>query len=244
MKQPTDMGLNRSGLATAPVMAPSMLEVPALTHPTHTGDEALFAEERISYSQAGEPAVTMPPPASMKELASSTIKLLKGEKATVLIDKLGERLGFERGGVRLYEGLIAKFDAFGTFEGGPSREELVHILNEEKEHFRLLAQAIRSLGSDFTAVTPSANVHDVMSEGLRAVMTDPRTTLQQGLEAVLLAELADNDCWTNLIRLANQFGIDELAQKFSKCLEHEEKHLRLVRGWIAAGIEGEAGVAP
>ena len=54
MKQPTDMGLNRSGLATAPVMAPSMLEVPALTHPTHKGEEVLFAEERISYSKEGE----------------------------------------------------------------------------------------------------------------------------------------------------------------------------------------------
>lgn len=244
MKQPTDMGLNRSGLATAPVMAPSMLEVPALTHPTHTGEEASFAEERISYSQEGEPAVTMPPPASMKELASSTVKLLKGEKATVLIDKLGERLAFERSGVRLYEGLIAKFDAFGTFPGGPSREQLTHILQQEHEHFRLLAQSIRSLGSDFTAVTPSASVHDVMSEGLRAVMTDPRTNLQQGLEAVLLAELADNDCWTNLIRLTHQFGSEELAQKFSRCLVHEEEHLRMVRGWIAVGIEGEAGLAP
>jgi len=244
MKQPTDMGLNRSGLATAPVMAPSMLEVPALTHPTHQGDEALFAEERISYSQAGEPAVTMPPPASVKELATSTVKLLKGEKATVLVDKLGERLGFERSGVRLYEGLIAKFDAFGTFDGGPTREDLTHILMEEQEHFRLLAETIRGLGSDFTAVTPSANVHDVMSEGLRAVMTDPRTNLQQGLEAVLLAELADNDCWTNLIWLASQFGSEELAQKFKRCLGHEEDHLRKVRGWIAAGLEGDAGLSP
>lgn len=244
MKQPTDMGLNRSGLATAPVMAPSMLEVPALTHPTHEGEEGLFAEERISYSQEGEPAVTMPPPASMKELATSTVKLLKGEKATVLIDKLGERLAFERSGVRLYEALISKFDAFGTFEGGPSREDLVHILNEEREHFQLLAQTIRSLGSDFTAVTPSANVHDVMSEGLRAVMTDPRTNLQQGLEAALLAELADNDCWTNLIRLATQLGGEDLAKKFTRCLENEEEHLSKVRSWISASIEDQAGTAP
>ena len=243
MKEPTNMGLNRSGLATAPVMGPSMLEVPALTRPSHHGsDVTLLADERIAYSLKSEPSVTMPPPGSLKELATATIKLMKGEKATVLIDKLGERLAFERSGVRLYEGLISKFDAFGSFEGGPLREELQLILEQEREHFRLLAQTIKALGSDFTAVTPSANVHDVMSEGLRMVMTDPRTNLQQGLEAVLLAELADNDCWANLIRLASQLGEDNLSKQFTICLDHEEDHLRMARGWITAGVENQAGV--
>lgn len=242
MKAPTDMGLNRSGLATAPVMGPSMLEVPALTKPTHQGDEALFADERISYSKQGEPAVTMPPPGSLKELATATVTLLKGEKAAVLIDKLGERLAFERSGVRLYEALISKFDAFGTFEGGPTREALEQIHAQEQDHFRLLAETMRSLGSDFTAVTPSASVHDVLGEGMRAVMADPRTDLQQGLEAALLAELSDNDCWVNLIDLSRQLGNDDLAAQFTGCLETEEEHLRLVRGWIKAGIEAQAGV--
>lgn len=242
MKNPTDMGMNRSGLATAPVMAPSMLEVPALTHPSHQGDEALISDERIAYSLEGEPAVTMPPPGSVKELANATMKLLKGEKAAVLIDKLGERLAFERSGVRLYEALLSKFDAFGSFEGGPTREELETIHDQELEHFKLLAQTLRSLGSDFTAVTPSANVHDVLSSGLRAVMTDPRTNLQQGLEAALLAELADNDCWVNLIRLASQVGNDELATQFTLCLDHEEEHLQKVRSWLAVGLESDAGV--
>lgn len=243
MKNPTDMGMNRSGLATAPVMAPSMLEVPSLTHPTHQGDEALIAGERIAYSLEGEPAVTMPPPGSLEELGYATVKLLKGEKAAVLIDKLGERMAFERSGVRLYEALISKFDAFGAFEGGPTRDDLQTILLQEQEHFRLLAQTIRGLGSDFTAVTPSANVHDVLGEGLRAVMTDPRTNLQQGLEAALLAELSDNDCWANLIRLASQMGNDDLVAQFTTCLDHEEEHLRLIRSWLAADLERQAGVA-
>ena len=242
MKNPTDMGMNRSGLATAPVMAPSMLEVPSLTHPSHRGDEALIADERIAYSLQGEPAVTMPPPGSFKEIANATVKLLKGETAAVLVDKLGERLAFERSGVRLYEALISKFDAFGTFEGGPTREELQTILLQEQEHFKLLAETIRGLGSDFTAVTPSANVHDVLGEGLRAVMTDPRTNLQQGLEAALLAELSDNDCWANLIRLASQMGSDDLAAQFTACLDHEEEHLHLIRTWIAVALDRQAGV--
>ena len=84
----------------------------------------------------------------------------------------------------------------------------------------------------------------LLRSGFGRHWTDPRTTLQQGLEAVLLAELADNDCWTNLITLANAIGSEELGKKFGRCLEHEEEHLRKVRGWISAAIEGEAGVAP
>ena len=60
MKNPTDMGMNRSGLATAPVMAPSMLEVPSLTHPSHQGDEALIADERIAYSSGADDYIRKP----------------------------------------------------------------------------------------------------------------------------------------------------------------------------------------
>jgi hypothetical protein len=48
----------------------------------------------------------VPPPTSMKGMAKSALQALKGEKATVLIDKLAERLAFERTGTRLYETLI------------------------------------------------------------------------------------------------------------------------------------------
>ena len=36
------------------------------------------------------------------------------------MDKIGERLAFERTGTRLYEALVSKHEAFGSFPGGPS----------------------------------------------------------------------------------------------------------------------------
>jgi rubrerythrin len=240
VKSPLDMGLNRSGLATAPLLAPRALEVRDLTHPSMEGDETLMALERLGYAREAEPIATMPPPGSLTELASTAMKMLKGEKATVLVDKVGERLAFERGGTRLYDALLSKYDAFGGWKGGPRRSELEHIRRQELEHFHALAQTLDELGADKTAVTPSADVHDVICGGLRQVLSDPSTNLMQGLEAILFAELADNDCWLNLTRLALAYDEIELARLCEQFLAEEDEHLLMVREWLAAGLSLEA----
>ena len=71
-------------------------------------------------------------------------------------------------------------------------------------------------------------------------MTDPRTDLLQCLEAVLTAELVDNDCWRALIELTEAAGHANLAKRFRRALEHEREHLDNVRRWVAAGT-GRAG---
>jgi hypothetical protein len=38
--------------------------------------------------------------------------------------------------------------------------------------------------------------------GIKAVIADPRSTLQECLKAISIVELADNDCWANLVQLA------------------------------------------
>ena len=43
------------------------------------------------------------------------------------MDKLGERLAFEHAGARLYEALLAKHRAYGSFDGGPSADDLVAV---------------------------------------------------------------------------------------------------------------------
>lgn len=240
MKAATDIGFNRSGLATAPIMAPEMLEVVSLTVPSSEGDAMPIARERAAITKVSEPAVTMPPPGTLKELAKTTVKMLKGEKATTFIDKLGERLAFERSGVRLYEAIVGKLVAFGSYEGGPSRSQLETILEQEREHFEFLVEAMMSLGCDPTAVTPSANLHDVMNSGLRLVVTDPRVDLRQSLEAALVAELSDNDCWGTLAALAQESGEEQLAQAFYERLHHEEEHLDMVRQWLSFGLSKEA----
>src|SRR5690606_13279747 len=152
----------------------------------------------------------------------------------LFIDKLGERLVFERSGVRVYEALLSKLDAYGEFDGGPERADLVHILSEEYEHYRALEEALEDLGADPTALTPSANLTATMASGIVAVILDARTTLAQSLEALLLLELADNDCWESLVELARGAGQDRLVETFERALQAERDHLLNVREWIAA----------
>jgi hypothetical protein len=67
----------------------------------------------------------------------------EADRLSVLLDKLGERLAFERQGTRLYEGFLQKLAATPTeHDIGPSREELRHICDEELKHFKLLQKAI------------------------------------------------------------------------------------------------------
>jgi rubrerythrin len=84
-------------------------------------------------------------------------------------------------------------------------------------------------------VTPSANLAANISAGLPQVLTDPRTNLLQSLEAIIIAELADNECWTALAELAQQAGHQELVEECREAIAHERDHLRQVRLWIASG---------
>jgi ABC-type phosphate/phosphonate transport system substrate-binding protein len=68
------------------------------------------------------------------------------------------------------------------------------------------------LGGDATVQTPSADVAGVISHGVSQIMSDPRTTVAQSLQAVLTAELADNDGWQMLQDLTEQLGHAELAE--------------------------------
>ena len=154
------------------------------------------------------------------------------------MDKLGERLAFERTGVRLYAALISKLDALGGFKGGPARPDLEGIMQEEYEHFMLLSGAIARLGGDPTVVTPSADLHATMTSGVMAVMVDARTTLVQCLEAALITELADNAAWEVLATLASQNGEADLAQLFEAAQQEEAEHLQSVKSWLAAAQDG------
>jgi hypothetical protein len=73
-------------------------------------------------------------------------------------------------------------------------------------------------------------------------MADPRTSVGQCLNALLTAELTDNDGWEMLIKLARGLGHEEVASKFEDALENEQEHLQNVRTWITAMVGQEAGM--
>lgn len=234
MATQVEMGLNRTGIATSPKLTEEMIEGTGEFLPDTGGDEAVIGLVRGDYARSSESLGSVPPPVDLKGVATTALRGMRGLRPTQFLDKLGERLAFERTGVRLYEGLISKHDALGSFEGGPSRDDLLEIMRDEYEHFKLLAESVAKLGGDPTVVTPSADLHATMTKGVLEVMVDPRTTLPQCLEAALIAELADGEAWDTLVTLAKQNGEAELAQLFEQASIEEDEHLESVRSWLMA----------
>jgi demethoxyubiquinone hydroxylase (CLK1/Coq7/Cat5 family) len=151
-----------------------------------------------------------------------------------VLDKLGARLQFERTGTRLYDALISKLDAYGGFDGGPSRQQLIEIRDQEHGHALLAQELIRSLGGDPTMVTPCASLQATASRGIVDVLVDPRTSLIDCLETILVAELADQDSWAALARSAESLGDAALTAKITQAQQTELQHLKKVRGWLEA----------
>ncbi|BDG10189.1 ferritin-like domain-containing protein [Anaeromyxobacter paludicola] len=237
---PTDLGRNRTGTRSAPLRTKEMLENTAAV-PGAMVDTSGLAMARVELSEAAPPVGTMPPPGSVKGMAKAALEALQGEKATVFLDKLGERLAFERTGVRLYEAVLAKMPAAHLGKGSLSPDRVRRFRDEEQAHFRTVREAIEKLGGDPTALTPSADLAGVQATGLVSVVTDPRTTLTQCLDALLTAELADNDGWKLLIAMAEAMGQEDLASRFSRALAEEDQHLVSIRRWIAERLEGQLG---
>ena len=232
----TEIGTNRTGMATSPMDGASLTQAAKKTIPSRQGDATLLAEERIAAAEEVERIGSMPPPATVKGAAKSVFKALRGMNANVFVDKLGERLAFERTGTRLYDALLSKFDAYGTWKGGPSREALEEHRLEELAHFEMIREAIVQLGADPTVMTPSADLQAVASMGILQVITDPRTDLFECLDVMLIAELADNDAWEMLAQLARDLGQDRLAEDFHGALLDERRHLMHVREWVSARV--------
>lgn len=213
-------GINRTGALLAGERAVAMLEATKEFCPSSDGDARAVAAVRVAYAQESD--------------RSPLVEATKEGGMPLLLDKLGERLAFERAGTRLYQALLSKHEAYGTFEGGPAREDIEHILTEEFAHFEMLREAITALGGDPTELTPGANVQLTASGGLCQVMTDHRVDFVQSLESILVAELTDNDSWEALAELARLANADELAQRCEGALLTEQEHLDKVRAWVAA----------
>lgn len=245
---------NRTGLQMSPADSQELLEATrggqyastALPDPQSDG----LAETRAEYLAEAGPLGTVPAPVTPVGMARSAAQALGGRKLQVFMDKLAERAAFERGGVRLYDALLAKHrgeieqQAHGTRGNGRdpiSYDTLLEFRQQEAEHFLLVADAINRLGGDPTAQTPSADVVGMMTLGLVQTVSDPRTTLTQSLGAILTAELADASSWDLLAELAVASGQEQMAREFREALHHEERHLRTIRDWHTALVLGESG---
>lgn len=162
---------------------------------------------------------------------SGFMQKLYGSNIAILMDKLGERLAFEKGGVRLYEMLLNKCREL-DHEEDIKNFQLEKILQDEKSHVQYLKVCITKLGGDPTALTPGASASGVIGSGIFKIIAEPRATLSQMAEAILAAELVDNDAWFLLIKLAEHLDLQEEMEFFQKAYDEEQIHLSNIREWL------------
>jgi bacterioferritin (cytochrome b1) len=245
MEDPTRLGHNRTGMQMSPLQSEMLLKSSRdLASQTDVADTTqpeamLMAEVRREYVNDAEALGSIPPPGTVTGALKSTAGMMTGRRLQVLIDKVAERMAFERGGTRLYDAALVKVLAFGS--GTPVTVERVkQIRNQEAEHADLLREALLKLGADPTAQTPCADLVGVQSMGLMQAVTDPRTSLSQTLSTLLAAELIDVASWEMLSRLARGLNYDDMAEQFDHALEQENEHLVTISGWYEGLLNADA----
>jgi rubrerythrin len=246
MEQQTSLGFNRTGIEMSPVDAQRMQSPdPALAVEDETPDTV--GEDYLTVRQAyavDDGLGSVPVPANMKGMVKSGVQMVTGKRPQVFIDKLGERLAFERGGVRLYDTLLGKCEVWPDVVPEDTMTELRRFRDEEAQHFLLVKQALEQIGADPTAQTPCADLVGVESAGLVQAMNDPRTNVLQSLHVMLDAELLDNAGWEMLVELARSVGQDDIAQSFQTALHQEATHLSRLRMLVSALTANDAGSEP
>lgn len=229
------LGINRTGAQMSPLDTEKQIEATELFPADVPADGPQLFEERQQAVINADTVGSVPIPGSMKGMLKSALDKLRGNNPEVLMDKLGERLAFERTGVRLYEAMLVK----ASTAAGASQElteSLRQIQTQELEHMETVRRAIETLGADPTSMTPCADVAGVKAIGVMQVLTDPRTTVSQCLNAILTIELEDNDAWELLIELTRQAGHPLIAKEFQQALEQEEKHLATIRHHLRSNL--------
>lgn len=226
-----ESGMNRTGINISPLDATKTMEgAQELTNPSE-GDASELAANRISYIKECGPLGTIPFPTNLTgALTSLRENIVYGHH--VYIDKLGERIAFERTGVRLYEALLSKYEATEDKVGLPPLERLEQFYLEEKKHFEMACDVMTDIGGDPTAMTPAADICGMAGNGWMQVIADPRTNFLQSLEIILQAELVDNASWDTLVSLAEKLDMTDAVEQFKIALEEEDLHLAYVSSWV------------
>lgn len=245
MHQSTNLGLNRTGAQMSPVATRAMQTYadensPVIDDPM---DEPALSSIRSEYVHEADRVGSVPLPGTLTGAMTTGMSKLTGKNPEVLIDKLGERLAYERTGVRLYQTMIDKVAAMESSGAALpfTIGDLEHIRDEELEHMHMLAEIIESLGADPTAQTPCADTSAVASGGVMQVLSDPRTSVPQCLVALLTAELTDDAGWDLLIKVAEATSQpDDVISRLRHAEEQEGEHIDRVQGWLNQLVVGEA----
>ena len=141
--QTEHVGMNRTGIHMSPIDSRAMQDVEQTLAGVDSGDESAMADMRTDYIITADALGSVPLPGTFTGAFNMGVHMLKGDRPQILLDKLGERLAFERTGTRLYDALITKCDVMLKDNISMTIADLEQIRADEARHFLLIAEAIK-----------------------------------------------------------------------------------------------------
>lgn len=264
--QATSTGPKLAGSVVSPQGGKAILDaLHEFSSPELINTPAQMPQQVVYIDEPGAVAYAPPRSSIQAEIRTGMKKSTGKSDPFIFLDKIGERIAFECGGTRLYDALITKYQSLcqqrgdrlpsvgklpgsqaeGSVLRGVAKDEtpletISRIRAEEQSHFSLLCQAMKQLGGDPAAPAPCADIIATGAAGLIQVVTDPRTTLAQCLNAVIAAELIDAAGWELLALLADEAGECALRGRFLGALSQEQQHLAIVQGWLSVLLSEHA----
>lgn len=102
------LGMNRTGMQMAPLHGSSMVDYATDMGRETPRDQGEFEQVHRTYVEEADTVGSVPVPGTFSGMVQAGSAKLMGMRPESLVDKLGERLAFERGGTRLYDAMIMK----------------------------------------------------------------------------------------------------------------------------------------
>lgn len=102
------LGMNRTGMQMAPLHGSSMVDYATDMGRETPRDHGEFEQVHRTYVEEADTVGSVPVPGTFSGMVQAGSAKLMGMRPESLVDKLGERLAFERGGTRLYDAMIMK----------------------------------------------------------------------------------------------------------------------------------------
>ncbi len=184
MENATTVGMNRTGLQMAPLNGSGMMNYAQAKAGEAPEDHGDMQSMHRAYVEEADKLGSVPVPGTVKGIVKSTTQRLMGGKPEVLIDKLGERLAFERTGVRLYEAMMMKVSgvadvAKGNGNGGSAHRTLQHDNAEAHAYESVETTGMAPVGSRVDMPTLQRIRHDeqerlyLVKQALEEMGADP-----------------------------------------------------------------------
>ena len=109
--------VNRTGIMMNPELGAELLQGAKAIVTSSDGDGEDMRQERAEYLQEATPIGSYPTLVNGQAIEGDEESTPESQSMAILLDKLGERLAFERQGTRLYEAFIQKVEGLPIADG-------------------------------------------------------------------------------------------------------------------------------